>query len=134
MTENCHILFNSDMFLNNKKGGVWSNENISPRYGYSNFIKAVKRQRNLGLWKHVQHQLFRQFPMNHVKMKICCLTTFPTIFQLYRSSHFIGIWRKTSNLSQVTDKLYYIMLYGVHHITQDTIFTIGIDCIEFVLI
>jgi hypothetical protein len=47
-------------------------------------------------------------------MKICCLMTFPAIFQLYRSSHFIGIWRKTSNLSQVADKLYYIMLYGVH--------------------
>ena len=68
------------------------------------------------------------------------LTTISTIVQLYRGVNFIGggdqsIWRKTTDLPQVTDKLYHIMLYGVHlagagfELTKLVVIHVGTDCI-----
>jgi hypothetical protein len=66
-----------------------------------------------------------------------CLSPLSTIFQLYRGRSVLlveetgGLWEKTTDLSQVTDKLYHIMFYTSpwSRFELTTSVVIGTDCI-----
>ena len=91
---------------------------IDNNFGYEKFTQLVD---NIPLRHFLDIMKIDTTNLSYfnIGLGILSVTPLSTIFQLYRGRPFYwwrkpGYQKKTTDLSQVTDKLYNIMLYRVH--------------------
>ena len=81
--------------------------------------------------------LHRKIKIEQHELSENCLKIYIGIFQLYRGGQFYwlrktGYPEKTTDMSQVADKLYHIMLYRVHTVLAGFELTLLVIYVHFI--